>query len=122
MLSKKGFRHHLDNIENQAKWAEYYKEFPKLENVPIDSLNNSKKVLLEFFDEVEPLKEENEALFETSKLNADLAVRQENIIKRYEQALKKVQQQLCASVKPHLILEDINKFSQSEFLKRNEDN
>ena len=53
LLSKQGFQFHLDNIENQAKWVEYYNGEPEMSKVPQDSIDRSKKILLKHFEETE---------------------------------------------------------------------
>lgn len=50
MLSKQGFLHHLNNIEEQGKWVQYYTGEHELQQVPQNSVDLSKEILTEFFD------------------------------------------------------------------------
>jgi hypothetical protein len=50
MLSEKGFKFHLDNIEHYAKWMEYYgDDAPELREVAKNSVETSKQVLMSYF-------------------------------------------------------------------------
>jgi hypothetical protein len=59
MLSKQGFIHHLKNIEEQAKWVEYYSEMPELAEVAQKNLDLSRDVLINHFEETERPSEED---------------------------------------------------------------
>jgi transcription antitermination factor NusA-like protein len=51
ILSKQGFQHHLNNIEEQAKWVQYYDGEPELMEVMQNSIKLSKEILTQFFDD-----------------------------------------------------------------------
>lgn len=58
MLSREGFKHHLNNIESSSQWVEYYKDIPELAKVAQNSVDMSKQVLLDHFEETERLNDE----------------------------------------------------------------
>jgi hypothetical protein len=51
-LSKEVFSHHLNNIETQAKWVEYYKDECEFSKVAQKSVDISKEILVNFFEKV----------------------------------------------------------------------
>lgn len=52
MLSKEDIKHRLDAIEQHAQWVEYYRESPELAKQAQQIVDNSKQVLIDYFEKV----------------------------------------------------------------------